>query len=123
MGKLEKIVLFVALAPVLVAQNDRPPNVTTVAAAGSVTKFGYTNSYFKLSVLAPNATVKLNPVVNASGGRARMVQVLSDGKNWDETYTFAVLADSLANYHRRLNQPHNMYEAYGTSWRKKGSQP
>jgi hypothetical protein len=98
MRKLEKIVLFVALAPVLPAQNYKPPDVTTVAAAGSVAKFGYTNSYFKLSILAPNATVNLNPLVNASGGRARLVQVLSDGKSWNETYTFAVLADSQANY-------------------------
>lgn len=102
MGKLKKIVMVVALAAVLVAQSDRPPDVTTVAAAGSVTKFGYTNSYFKLSILAPNATVNLNPLVNASGGRARLVQVLSDGKNWNETYTFAVLADALANYHPPL---------------------
>lgn len=102
MGKLEKIVMVVAMAAVLVAQSDRPPDVTTVAAAGSVTKFGYTNSYFKLSILAPSATVNLNPLVNASGSRARLVQVLSDGKNWNETYTFAVLADALANYHPPL---------------------
>jgi|ERR1044071_102101 hypothetical protein len=102
MGKIEKLVLFLSLASVLVAQNDKPPSITTVAAAGSVTKFGYTNPYFKLSILAPKATVKLNPLVDASGGRARLVQVLSDGKNWEDTYTFAVLADALANYHPPL---------------------
>lgn len=97
-----KLVLFLTLASLLAAQNDKPPNITTVANEGSVTKFGYTNSYFKLSIVAPKATVKLNPLVNASGGRARLVQVLSDGKNWDDTYTFAVLADALANYHPPL---------------------
>ena len=102
MGKLKKIVLLLVLAPALVAQTDKPPNVTSVAAAGSVAKFGYTNSYFKLSILAPSATVNLNPLVNASGGRARLVQVLSNGKSWDATYTFAVLADALANYHPPL---------------------
>ena len=97
-----KLILFLTLASVLVAQNDKPPNITIVANEGSVTKFGYTNSYFKLSIVAPKATVHLNPLVNVSGGRARLVQVLSDGKSWDDTYTFAVLADALDNYHPPL---------------------
>lgn len=88
-----------ALAAVLVAQNNKPATITAVADAGSVTRFGYTNSYFKVSILAPSATVKLNPMVNAPGSRARLVQVLSNEKTREGTYTFAVLADSLANYH------------------------
>jgi len=46
----------------------------------------------------PNATFQLNPLVNAAGERARLLQVLAKPVKWEDTYTFAVLADSLNKY-------------------------
>jgi hypothetical protein len=40
----------------------------------------------------------LNPLVNSAGGRARLLQVLAQSPQWEDRYTFAVLADSLTKY-------------------------
>ena len=58
----------------------------------------YINSFFKLVIYAPNANLRLNPLVNAAGRRARLVQALSKDQSWGETYAFAVLAVSRADY-------------------------
>jgi hypothetical protein len=49
-----------------------------------------------LTVDAPNATLELNPSVNATFDRARLLQVLAKPTTFEDTYTFGVLADSLA---------------------------
>lgn len=80
------------------ARTEKTVSISVIAAAGTVTNTNYRNSFLKLAVDAPNATLKLNPLVNESGGRARLVQILSKRTIWENTYTFAVLADILANY-------------------------
>lgn len=42
--------------------------LSAVVSAGSIAANKYTNSVFKLTVDAPNATLKLNPLVNVPGG-------------------------------------------------------
>lgn len=78
--------------------SNEPADISVVAASGAVSGNRYTNSFFKLSVDSFNATLQLNPLVNTSGQRARLVQVLAKPTNWEDTYTFAVLADCLTEY-------------------------
>ena len=84
--------------PSFAKQSNKPADISFVAAAGAVSGSRYTNSFFKLSVETSNATLQLNPLVNTSGQRARLVQVLAKPTNWEDTYTFAVLADRLTEY-------------------------
>ena len=103
-----KSVTFAAYVLVLVtvcsAQTPRKNDISTVAASGAVSEDRYTNSFFKLTIYAPNATLDLNPLINTAEQRARLVQVLSKPVKWEDTYTFAVLADSLTRY-SRLRSP------------------
>jgi len=80
------------------AMAQKAPDISTVASAGAIADAKYTNSFFKLTVAAPDATLELNPLVNKEGGRARLVQVLAKQTTFDDTYTLAVLADTLAKY-------------------------
>jgi len=89
------IAITLGLAAVAVAQNRQVANISAVAAAGAVSSNQYTNSYFKMSVDAPNATLQLNPVLDVKGQYARLLQVDSAHLSWEETYAFAVTADSL----------------------------
>lgn len=59
-----------------------------------------------MTLYAPNATLELNPRVNRGEQRARLVQVLSKQGKWEDTYTFAVLADSLAKYPQLQSPAH-----------------
>lgn len=81
-----------------VVPQTRHPDISDIAAAGRVSNSEYTNSLLKLSVNAPNATLQANPLVDKEGQRARLVQIFSKPATWDDTYTFAVLADTLARY-------------------------
>ena len=73
-------------------------SISTVIAAGTVDGSRYTNPYFKLTIDAPNATLALNPLVSPVGARARLLQVQSKQAEWNDRYTFAVLADTLTEY-------------------------
>jgi len=89
-------VMTVAVSWTLAAQTKIFVAISAVAAAGSITDGRYTNSYFKLTVDAPNATLELNPVVNNKGQFARLLQIESKPTSWENTYALAVLADALA---------------------------
>jgi hypothetical protein len=95
---LVTVVLVAAAIIDVAAQDKKTPDISTVASAGAVADGKYTNSFFRLTVAAPNGTLELNPLVNKEGGRARLVQVLAKQIAFDNTYTFAVLADTLAKY-------------------------
>jgi hypothetical protein len=84
--------------PSFATQSNKPADISFVAAAGAVSGNRYTNSFFKLGVETSNATLQLNPLVNTSGQRARLLEVLAKPTNWEDTYTFAVLADCLTEY-------------------------
>ena len=86
--------LFAAV--IVGAQSKKAPDISTVASAGVVEGTKYTNSFFKLSVDAPNATLQLNPVVNTKGQYARLLQVDSKPATWEATYALSISADSLA---------------------------
>jgi hypothetical protein len=68
-------------------------DISAVAAACVVSDNRYTNSFFKLKVDVHDATVELNPLVDASGKRARLVQAIAAHTNREDSWTFAVLAD------------------------------
>jgi hypothetical protein len=93
-----KIVLMLGIVVTVVAQNKKPADISAVAGSGTVSLNRYTNSFFGLNVDAPNANLSLNPLVNTDGQRARLLQVLAKPAQWEDTYTFAVLADSLIKY-------------------------
>jgi hypothetical protein len=95
---LVTVLLLAASIADVAAQSKKTPDISTVASAGAVSDGKYTNSFFRLTVAAPNAALELNPLVNKEGGRARLVQVLAKQMTFDNTYTFAVLADTLAKY-------------------------
>lgn len=82
----------------IAAQKPTAPNISAVAAAGQVSNGKYSNSLLKLTVEAPNGTLQINPLVNQEQGRARLLQILSKPGAWEDTYTFAVLVDTLARY-------------------------
>jgi len=94
---------LVAISP---CQTKKSADISTVAAAGAVAGNRYTNSYFKLTVDAPNATLALNPLVNTAGERARLLNVQSKQTEWDDTYTFAVLSDMLTKYPQLQSPAH-----------------
>lgn len=93
-----RIALILGAMAAAGAQDKKPADISTVAASGAVSGNRYTNSFFTLSVDAPNATLQLNPLINTAGERARLVQVLAQPAKWEDTYTFAVLADSRTKY-------------------------
>ncbi len=92
------VLIFGALVTMVAAQSKKPTDISAVAASGTVSGNRYMNSFFGLSVDAPNATLQLNPLVNTDGERARLMQALVKPAEWEDTYTFAVLADSLSKY-------------------------
>ena len=92
------ILLTVSLVAISLAQTKKPADISTVIAAGTVDGSRYTNPYFKLTIDAPNATLALNPLVSPVGARARLLQVQSKQAEWNDRYTFAVLADTLTEY-------------------------
>jgi hypothetical protein len=96
-SKKAGILLIVALTTGLVAQS-KTPGISAVARSGSITGNRYTNSFFSLSAETPEATFTLNPTINAQADSARLVQVIGKPTDWDNTFTFAILADSLARY-------------------------
>jgi hypothetical protein len=79
-------------------QARKADDISAVAATGAVSGEHYTNSFFRLTIDARNATLHSSPLVNAAGQRARLVQVLSNPAKWEDTYTFAVLADALGQH-------------------------
>lgn len=89
---------LICAAQVPHTQAPHKVDILIVVASSSIAKDQYRNGFFKLVVDAPNATLHLNPVLNNQAQRARLLQVLSNPTTWDETYTFAVLADAISNY-------------------------
>ena len=78
------------------AQTKKFIGINDVAAAGQIVDGKYKNSFLGLTVDAPNSTQTLNPLVVNRAQRARLVQVLAKQASWEDTYTFAVLADLLS---------------------------
>jgi hypothetical protein len=91
-------VWLLVLVAVCNAQTPRQNDISTVTGAGAVSENQYTNSFFKLTIDAPDATLELNPLVNTAGAGqyAHLVKILSKPTNWDNMYTFAVMAEPLA---------------------------
>jgi len=93
------LIAFISiLAGGIAAQNSKAVDISAVAAAGRVSDDKYSNPLLRITVEAPNGTLQANPLVDKDAGRARLVQILSKQTTWEDTYTFAVLADTLARY-------------------------
>jgi hypothetical protein len=103
---LALITLVFIFAGTIAAQNSKPVDISAVAAAGRVSDGKYSNSLLRIVVAAPNGTLQPNPLVNKEAGRARLIQILSKQTTWEETYTFAVLADTLARYPQLQSPAH-----------------
>ncbi|PYX85097.1 MAG: hypothetical protein DMG70_04820 [Acidobacteria bacterium] len=90
----------------IVAQNSKAVDISAVAAAGRLSDDKYSNSLLRITVDAPNGTLQANPLVNKEAGRVRLVQILSKQTTWEDTYAFAVLADTLARYPQLQSPAH-----------------
>jgi len=90
--------LVMAVSMLCAAQTKPGADITSVATSGTVSGNRYVNSFFGVTIEAPEATFQLNPLLNSGGQRARLLQVLSKRGDWADTFTLAVLADSLRNY-------------------------
>lgn len=97
-GNLKIVLIFGVLVTMVAAQSKKSTDISAVAASGTVSGNRYINSFFRLSVDVPNATLQLNPLVNTDDERARLMQAMAKPDKWEDTYTFAVLADSLIKY-------------------------
>lgn len=95
---LVALLLAVGTTAVYAAEGAKGTDITVVAASGKIAENQYNNDFFDLVVHAPDATLQLNPVINKNAQRARLVQILAKSRNWEEVYTFAVLADAINNY-------------------------
>jgi hypothetical protein len=100
------IALVSILAGGIGAQNSKAVDISAVAAAGRVSDSKYSNSLLRIIVEDPNGTLQANPLLNKEAGRARLVQILSKQNTWEDTYTFAVLADTLARYPQLQSPAH-----------------
>jgi hypothetical protein len=96
--------LTICVVATLYAQTRRGPGISEVTSSSSVNGNSYSNSFFGLSVETLEATFTLNPTVFAQADIARLVQINSKNNNWVDTFTFAVVADSLAR-HPQLQSP------------------
>jgi len=95
------VLLFVCAAA---AQNAKAIDISALADAGRISGDKYANPILGITIVAPNGTLEANPLVNKEAGRARLLQILSKSGNTDDTYTFAVLADTVARY-SQLHSP------------------
>jgi hypothetical protein len=116
-----ELALMIGLFIPLTAENNKPVDIGKVAAAGTVTETRYANSFFKLTVDAPGAALHLNPLVNATGQRAQLLQALCKATKWEDNYNFAVLADSL-NMYPRLQSPADYVRSVRHQLEKEGMQ-
>ena len=90
----------------IAATNPKAVDISAVAAAGRLSDHKYSNSLLRITVEAPDGTLQANPLINKEAGRARLVQILSKQTTWEDTYTFAILADTLANYPQLQSAAH-----------------
>jgi hypothetical protein len=100
---LSSVMGLLTLLAAGIAQGGKTADVAAVAQAGSASGGRYTNSYFHLTVEASGGTLQLNPLVNAEGRRARLLQVLQSANNSDDKFTLGVTADSLQNFPATLS--------------------
>jgi len=97
MRSISKLLFVVcALLCASTAQKEKFVGIKDIAAAGKINSGGYTNSLLGVAIDAPDANLTLNPYIQESAQRGRILQVLSKPTNWDDTYTIALLADLLA---------------------------
>ena len=93
---------FIAFTVLLLGQSPtqskHTADISTLLRAGKITDSQYENTFFYLTVDAPHAEIKLAPVVDSPDQRARLVQLFGNSPNWEEKYTFALLADTLSRY-------------------------
>jgi hypothetical protein len=100
------ILIFIAVGSIA-SQSSKSVDISAIAAAGRVSDDKYSNPVLSIEVVAPNATLQANPLVDKEGGgRARLLQVLSKQAGSDDTYTFAVLVDTLATYPQLQSPAH-----------------
>lgn len=93
---LKLAVLLLSLILFSSAQTQKFVGISEVSAAGTLKDDKYTNAFLEFSVKASNSTQTLNPSVQTSAQRARLVQIEAKPTTWENTYTFAVIADLLA---------------------------
>jgi hypothetical protein len=88
-------VSFVFLATTTRAQNPIK-GISAVFSEGKVSGGQYKNDYFGLTLTPANAEFTQGAFVSSEGKRARLVDARLNGKNWEEKYSIAILADALS---------------------------
>lgn len=90
--------MTICVVATLSAQTKSAANISDISSSSSVTGNVFTNSFFSLRVGTPDATFTLNPTLYTQANMARLVQIIGKQNNWVDTFTFAVIADSLARH-------------------------
>jgi hypothetical protein len=73
-------------------------DIPSLIALGKITDDRYENSYFGLSITAPEAELTSGTSTDGQGRNARLVEVVAHAKAREEMYAISVLADRLSNY-------------------------
>ncbi|HJX83465.1 MAG TPA: hypothetical protein VJ723_03885 [Candidatus Angelobacter sp.] len=97
----KRSMLFLAVSVIMVgacASQNAHNDISSIVAAGKVQGNQYENAYFGLTIVAGDADIQAPAAVNVKGRQARLIQIISRSRIWDNIYTFAILADSRANY-------------------------
>jgi hypothetical protein len=104
-GAMKKVIVFgVALLVSAATQAQVPKDdISSVVSAGRVNGDVYLNTYFGISIAAPNAHITSPELVNVAGRRARLLNAVYDSPQGAMNYTFGLMADSLENYPKGMS--------------------
>ena len=92
------MVIGIVLSLAAPTQGKTPKDdMASVAAAGKVNGDVYVNTYFGISITAPNAQWAVRGPIDVAGRRARLIDAYVSGKQ-GEGYTFSLLVESLQNF-------------------------
>lgn len=93
------MVVGIALLVSMAAQGQAPKSdMSSVVAAGKVTGDVYLNTYFGISLTAPEAHWEASRLADVAGRRARLIDAAYDSGEQGEGYTLALLVESLQNF-------------------------
>ena len=114
-----KTLLFSLVFTMVCAAQTARKDVSSLIAAGKNTGNQYQNNYLGLTFTAEGGHVKAGSVTDLAGGRARIVEALSDSSAPDSSYSFAILVDGAAKY-TRIKSPAQYVRSVRQSLEKEG---
>src|SRR5579864_2571733 len=105
MNRTLKGVLAIAISCLAIpaTQGQSPKSdISSVVAAGKVNGDTYTNTYFGLSLTAPNAHFTASSQANTASRAANLVQVVYDSPQGAMNYTVTIRVNSRENYPKEM---------------------